>query len=87
MPLDNHDDDQIVMPCKCPMAFEWKLNHGWNAEARLQRRIQMEESVLSNARIDCAQCRPRMVEQAKQEVGVLDRSLCSLPFALMPLES
>ena len=24
----NRDDDQIVIPCKCPAAFEWKLNHG-----------------------------------------------------------
>ena len=39
-----HDDDQTVMPCKCPTAFEWKLNIGWNAEARLQQRIHIEES-------------------------------------------
>ena len=38
------DDDQIVMTCKCPAAFEWKLNHGWNAEERLQQRIHLEES-------------------------------------------
>ena len=39
-----HDDDQIVIPCKCPAAFEWKVNHGWNAEERLQQRIHLEES-------------------------------------------
>ena len=39
-----HDDDQIVMPCKCPAALEWKMNHGWNAEERLQQRIHLEES-------------------------------------------
>ena len=39
-----HDDDQTVMPCKCPTAFEWKLNIGWDAEARLQQRIHIEES-------------------------------------------
>ena len=39
-----HDDDQIVMPCKCPAAFEWKLNRGWNAEERLQQRIHLEAS-------------------------------------------
>ena len=40
---DFHDDDQTVMPCKCPTAFEWKMNHGWDAEARLQQRIHIEE--------------------------------------------
>ena len=39
-----HDDDQMVMPCKCPMAFEWKSNQGWNAEERLQQRIHLEAS-------------------------------------------
>ena len=39
-----HDDDQIVMTCKCPAAFEWKLNRGWNAEERLQQRIHLEAS-------------------------------------------
>ena len=39
-----HDDDQIVIPCKCPAAFEWKLNHGGNAEERLLQRIHLEES-------------------------------------------
>ena len=40
----SHDDDQIVMPCKCPAAFEWKSNQGWNAEERLQQRIHLEAS-------------------------------------------
>ena len=40
----SHDDDQIVMPCKCPAAFEWKANRGWNAEERLQQRIHLEAS-------------------------------------------
>ena len=39
-----HDDDQIVITCKCSAAFEWKLNHGWNAEESLQQRIHLEES-------------------------------------------
>ena len=39
-----HDDDQIVMTCKCPAAFEWKMNYGWNAEERLQQRIHLEAS-------------------------------------------
>ena len=39
-----HDDDQIVMTCKCPAAFEWKLNRGWNAEERLHQRIHLEAS-------------------------------------------
>ena len=39
-----HDDDQIVMTCKCPAAFEWKVNRGWNAEDRLQQRIHLEAS-------------------------------------------
>ena len=40
----SHDDDQMIMTCKCPTAFEWKLNQGWNAEERLQQRIHLEES-------------------------------------------
>ena len=40
----SHDDDQITMTCKCPGAFEWKLNHGWDAEERLQQQIHLEES-------------------------------------------
>ena len=40
----SHDDDQIVMTCKCPAAFEWKMNQGWDAEERLQQRIHLEES-------------------------------------------
>ena len=40
----SHEDDQIVMTCKCPAAFEWRMNQGWNAEERLQQRIHLEES-------------------------------------------
>ena len=40
----SHDDDQMIMTCKTPGAFEWKLNQGWDAENRLQQRIHLEES-------------------------------------------
>ena len=40
----SHDDDQMTMTCKCPSAFEWKLNHGRDAEERLRQRIHLEES-------------------------------------------
>ena len=39
-----HDDDQVIMTCKAPGAFEWRMNQGWNAENRLQQRIHLEES-------------------------------------------
>ena len=39
-----HDDDQIIIPSKCPAAFEWTMNTGWNAEERLPQRIHLEES-------------------------------------------
>ena len=35
---------KIVITCKCPAAFEWKMNQGWDAEERLQQRIHLEES-------------------------------------------
>ena len=40
----SHDDDQMIMTCKTPGAFEWKMNQGWDAENRLQQRIHLEES-------------------------------------------
>ena len=47
-PKQAHDDDQMIMPCKTPEAFEWKLNQGWDAENRLQQRIHLEESTLES---------------------------------------
>ena len=38
-----HDDDKKIMPCKCPMAFEWTLNASWDAEERLQQRMDIAQ--------------------------------------------
>ena len=52
-----HDDDQIVMTCKCPPAFEWRMNHGWDAEDF------SNESILKNLRIHTYEMDPWVKRQ------------------------
>ena len=42
----SHDDDQMIMTCKTPGAFEWRMNHGWMLKIDFSR-----ESILKNQRI------------------------------------
>ena len=47
VPPPGYDDEpgaKRVMPDKAPFAFEWPENRGWNAQARLDQRINLEQN-------------------------------------------
>ena len=41
---EEEPSSKLVMPQKAPFAFEWPENKGWNAQARLNQRISLEQN-------------------------------------------